>query len=135
MANNNTKVKAKQGENELAVESTTTDAPILPVEQMIRLKAEFPERASWVFDHTDAEAVYRREETKRLNTMEFVYRMTALGFALVVSVMGIGGSIYLAVHDHEKAALGLGGATLVALVGTFVAARFAPNNRPTRPRV
>lgn len=134
MANNNTKVKAKQGENELAVESTTTDAPILPVEQMIRLKAEFPERALWVFDHTDAEATYRREETRRLNTMEFVYKMTALVFAMVVALAGLGGSIYLALHDHDKAAGVVGGATLVTIVGTFVAARFAPRERP-RQRV
>jgi hypothetical protein len=48
MAGKQTRLHARQGE--VAVSHTTTDAPLLPVEQIERLKQIAPGRVDWVFD-------------------------------------------------------------------------------------
>lgn len=48
--------------------STTTDAPLLPIEQIERLAQVVPSRVEWVFDQTQIESEGRRAETKRINT-------------------------------------------------------------------
>lgn len=119
---NHTRVQAKKT-GDIDVSSTTTDAPILPIEQLAKLQEIAPNRVDWVFDHTDEESKYRRAETRRLNTMIFVERVGTLLFALLVAVMCLGASVYLAMHDKELVASIIGGTTVVGLVAAFIAGR------------
>ena len=121
MANSHTKMQARRGQ--VDVSSTTTDSPILPIEQIERLQEIAPHRVEWVFDQTQIESHSRRTETKRINTMLFVERMAGLVFALLVSLLGIGAAVYLALEGKEITASIIGGGTLVGLVTAFVAGR------------
>lgn len=121
MANSHTKMQARRGQ--VDVSSTTTDSPILPIEQIERLREIAPHRVEWVFDQTQIESNSRRTETKRINTMLFVERMAGLIFALLVSLLGIGAAVYLALQGKEITASIIGGGTLVGLVAAFIAGR------------
>jgi len=121
MANKQTRMHARPGE--VAVSQTTTDAPLLPVEQIERLQRIAPHRVDWVFDQTQLESESRRSELRRVNTMVFIERMAGLVFALVIAVLGLGIAAYLALHDKEITASVIGGATLVGLVATFIGGR------------
>jgi uncharacterized membrane protein len=124
MANRHTQASARSPKGaEVAVSETTTDAPLLPIEQLARLKEIAPEKLEWMFQKTSEEIAFRHKETRRINTMTFVDRLAGLVFALVIAGAGIGGAIYLAIHDKSLVASVIGGATLVALVTAFIAAR------------
>ena len=114
---------AKANKDGLTLSSTTTDSPLLPIEQIARLKELVPDRVDWVFDQTEIESKGRRDENKRINTMMFAERMAGLVFALLVAVIGLGAAVYLAMHDHDVTASILGGGTLVGIVTAFVAGR------------
>lgn len=121
MASRHTRVSAKG--NEVAVSSTTTDSPILPIEQIERLKALAPERVDWVFEQTELESNHRRSENKRVNTLVFVERLLGLLFALGIALAGLSSAVYLALHGHEITASVIGGATLASMVASFIARR------------
>ncbi len=114
---------AKANKDGLTLSSTTTDSPLLPIEQIARLKELVPDRVDWVFDQTEIESKGRRDENKRINTMMFAERMAGLVFALLVAVIGLGAAVYLAMHDHDVTASILGGGTLVGIVTAFLAGR------------
>jgi hypothetical protein len=118
MASKHTHLRARQGE--VAVSQTTTDAPLLPVEQIERLQQILPHRVEWVFEQTQVESEHRRMELRRVNTMIFIERMAGLFFALVVAVLGLGVAAYLAIQGKELTASIIGGATLVGLVASFI---------------
>lgn len=113
-----TQVRANR--NEVAVSHTTTDSPLLPVEQIERLKEIAPDRVNWVFEQTQIESESRRAENKRINTMVFAERIAGLVFALLIALVGIGASVYLAMNNHELTASVIGGTTLVGLVTAFI---------------
>jgi hypothetical protein len=121
----NRHTSAKASRDGVTLSSTTTDAPLLPIEQIARLKDLAPDRVDWVFQQTELESMGRRSEVRRINTMTFIERMAGLVFALLVSMMGLGASIYLAMNGHEVTASIVGGGTLVGLVTAFVAGRKA----------
>lgn len=55
--------------------------------------------------------------------MMFAERMAGLVFALLIAVVGLGASVYLAMNGHDVTASILGGGTLVGIVTAFVAGR------------
>lgn len=109
--------------------STTTDSPLLPIEQIERLQQLVPNRVEWVFDQTQIESESRRTEMKRINTMVFIERMAGLVFALVIAIIGLGAAVYLAMNHHETTASIIGGATLVGLVAAFIAGKKSDNKK------
>lgn len=123
----NRHTSAKAGRDGVTVSSTTTDSPLLPIEQISRLKELAPERVDWVFVQTEHESSARRDENKRINTMMFIERMAGLIFALLIAVAGLGASVYLAMNNHEVTASVIGGGTLVGLVAAFIAGRKSPS--------
>ncbi|RMW96028.1 hypothetical protein EBQ26_10500 [Allofranklinella schreckenbergeri] len=124
MSNRQTHARARSSRgDELALSETTTDAPLLPIEQLARLKEIAPEKVQWLFDKTSEEIVFRHAETRRVNTMTFIDRIAGLVFALLIACAGIGGAIYLAMYDKTVVASIIGGTTLVGLVTAFIAAR------------
>jgi hypothetical protein len=121
MTSRHTNASARSRDAEVTVSQTTTDAPLLPVEQISRIKELAPARVDWIFEQTQAESVFRRGEHRRINTMMFIERIAGLVFALLVAAGGIGSAVYLALHGHDAVAAVLGGTTLVGLVTAFIA--------------
>ena len=119
MASNHTRAQ-KNKSGDLLVQSTTTDAPLLPVEQIAQLKQIDPGRVDWVFDQTQIESKFRRDETKRIHTFTFIERICSLVFALFIAIIGLGASVYCAINSKEFVASVLGGTTLIGLVTAFI---------------
>jgi uncharacterized membrane protein len=123
MANNHTKIHANKRNGELTASSTTTDAPLLPIQQIAQLKEIMPSRLDWVFEQTEKESEHRRTETKRVNTLIFVERFSGQVFALLFAICGLAASVYLAVQGKEITASVIGGGTLVGIVAAFISGR------------
>lgn len=123
MAGRQTSARARTKDGEVQVHQTTTDSPLLPIEQISRLKDLAPDRVDWIFQQTEIESDFRRAENKRINTMTFCERLAGLIFALLVALLGLGVSAYLAMNDKDVVAGIIGGATLVGLVTAFIAGR------------
>lgn len=116
MTNRQTSAHAKGSDgSELALQSTQSDAPILPIGSLERLHAFRPDRVDWVFEQTEAEAVNRRAEQQRVNTFEFIERILGMIFAVGIGLAGILGGIYAAIRGHEW----LGGIVSTAAIGTL----------------
>lgn len=122
----NRHTSAKANKDGLTLSSTTTDSPILPIEQIARLKELVPERVDWVFTQTEMESKSRRAENRRINSMMFAERMAGLVFALLIACSGLGAAVYLAMNGHDVTASIIGGGTLVGLVTAFIAGRNPP---------
>lgn len=84
------------GRGSFAVEHHETDSPIIPVAQLERLNAFKPEAVDFVIRQTEAEALFRRGETKRVNTLIFIERMCGQFGAILVAGGAIAGAIYAA---------------------------------------
>jgi uncharacterized membrane protein len=121
MGGRHTRLRA--GNGQVDVSQTTTDSPLLPVEQIAQLQQIAPSRVDWVFEQTQIESAARRSETKRINTMVFAERILGLVFALLIAVAGLGVATYLAMNSHDWVAGVIGGATLVGLVTAFIAGK------------
>lgn len=121
MAGKHTHLRANR--TEVAVSHTTTDSPLLPIDQIERLREIAPDRVNWVFEQTQIESETRRSENQRINTMIFVERIAGLVFALIIALVGLGAATYLAMNGHEVTASVIGGTTLVGLVTAFVAGK------------
>ncbi len=121
MVSSHTKASSKGDGREVTLSTTTTDAPILPIEQIERLQQVAPNRVEWVFEQTTTESEYRRTESKRVHTLVFTEKIIGLCFALIVAIVGLGSAVYCAQLGREVAASVLGGTTLVGMVATFIA--------------
>ena len=87
------------------MQTSTTDAPLLPIAQLIQLKQIAPERLAWVFEETTKEAEFRRRELRRINTLVFCKHLSSLGAGLLAVAGGIGASLYCAsIHESLTAA-------------------------------
>ena len=106
--------------NQIALSHTTTDAPLLPIDQLERLRAIAPERVDWVFEQTQLESEFRRTEARRINSFVFIERILGLIFALLIALLGLSIAAYLALQDKTVVASVIGGTTLVGLVATFI---------------
>lgn len=121
MAGKHTRLSA--GNGRVDVSQTTTDSPLLPVEQIAQLQQIDPSRVDWVFEQTQIESSERRREVRRINTMVFIERISGLVFALLIAIAGLGTSAYLAMNSHDAVAAVIGGTTLVGLVTAFIAGK------------
>jgi hypothetical protein len=58
--------------SELVVHDSQTDAPIIPIGALERLHEIRPDKVDWVFEQSAMEAQARRNEQRRVNTLEFL---------------------------------------------------------------
>jgi len=106
--------------SQLTVSQHETDAPILPMAQLVQLKEHFPERVNWVFDESSKEGDFRRAETKRVNTFVFAERFGGMLAGLAIGLAALYASFMLAMAGHDWVAGIIGGTTVVGLVSAFV---------------
>jgi hypothetical protein len=116
-----THVKAQnQNGNSLQLTQHETDSPVLPVAQLEQLHAFRPDLVDWVKDQTEQEAVSRRERRNRVDMFILIERLSGLVAGLLISCVGIGAAVYLALNGQPTVASVIGGGTLVGLVAVLV---------------
>ena len=120
MSNRHTTVKTRGGGKELALSQTTTDSPIIPVEQLERLHAFRPDKVDWIFNQTELEALARREGRRQINRYVFIERIVGQVFGLLIGLFGLGAALYAGLHGATTVGVILAGGTLVALVSVFI---------------
>lgn len=131
-----TTAQLRNKDSHLTLSQHETDAPILPMAQLEQLKALHPERVDWVFQESSKEGDFRRSETKRVNTFVFAERLAGIVAGLIIGVVALGVSAYLALEGHDVVAGIIGGTTVVGLVGAFVVGKVSGAKKPptnTRP--
>lgn len=83
-ASKNTQLRVKDGDTEYHLGQQLTDAPLMPVAQLEQLHNFRPDRVDFVFDQTQFEAEFRREETKKNNQRAFYD--VVIGHSVIFSV-------------------------------------------------
>ena len=69
MANRQVSAQARSENGaQIAVQSTHTDAPIIPIDSIERLHVIRPEKVDWIFEQAEKEAEVRRREQQRVNS-------------------------------------------------------------------
>ena len=118
MTNRHTSAQGRDSDGaEFALQSTQSDAPIIPIGSIERLHAIRPDRVDWVFEQTTQEADTRRREQHRVNTFEFVERILGMLCAVAIGAAGILGGLYAALQGHDW----LGGIVATIAIGTLAA--------------
>ena len=116
-----TQVKAQNHNgNSLQLTQHETDSPVLPVAQLEQLQAFRPDLVDWVRDQTENEAVARRTRQSRVDFFIFVERIAGLVAGTLISCLGMGAAIFLALNGQPAIAGVIGGGTLVGLVTVLV---------------
>jgi hypothetical protein len=124
-----THVKAQnQNGNSLQLTQHETDSPVLPVAQLEQLHAFRPDLVDWVKDQTEQEAISRRERRNRVDMFILIERLSGLVAGLLISCVGIGAAVYLALSGQPAVASVIGGGTLVGLVAVLVQGKKAPKS-------
>ncbi|RDU95718.1 hypothetical protein [Trinickia dinghuensis] len=115
-----TTAHVKEKDRSLTLSHHESDAPLLPMAQIERLKEILPEKVDWVFDQAADEGRFRRTETKRVNTLVGIERIGSMLVGLIIGCFALTLSAYLAMREHDWVAGVIGGITVVGLVSAFV---------------
>lgn len=115
-----TTAQLRNKDSHITVSQHETDAPILPIAQIERLKEIHPARVDWVFEETTKEGDFRRKEVSRINKMVFVERLMSQVAGLVIGVSALYVSYLLAMGGHDWVAGIVGGTTVIGLVSAFL---------------
>lgn len=115
-----TTVQMRDKDRQLTASAHETDAPILPIAQLEKLREIAPDRVDWVFEETAKEGNYRRSETVRVNTLVFAERLLGIVSGLFIGCAALYSSYHLAMAGHDGVAGVIGGTTVVGLVSAFV---------------
>lgn len=119
MASKNTQVRARGATgDEVQVSHSQTDSPIIDVASLEKLQSFRPDIVDFVIEQTKAEAEYRRQENKRINTFTFIEHMGGIVLAGMVCMVGVFGSVYAANQGHERLAI----AIALSCIGTLAVA-------------
>lgn len=129
MGNRSRTASLKKQDSELSVSEHETDAPILPVAQLERLQTFRPDKVDWYFRETERESQFRRDETKRVNTLIFRERLLGQCFALVIGVGGIVGGAWVALHGHPTAGSAIAVAAICTLAVVFLTGKNTGNGQ------
>lgn len=133
-ASNHTNLQASgpQGQ-QLSVQHTSTDSPILPAANLLQLQQIDPTLVQWVVKQTEIEADHRRSENSRVNTYIFVERISGVVAGAGVAVLGFLVGAYLVVNGHEWAGVALCGTTLATIVAVLVTKRHSSQTDGAQP--
>lgn len=115
-----TTAQLRDKDRQLTVAHHDSDAPILPMAQIERLKQICPERVPWVFDETTKEGNFRRSETSKINWLVFIERVAGIVSGFGIGCAALYASYLLAMAGHDWVAGIIGGTTVVGLVSAFL---------------
>lgn len=106
-----------------AARAGAADSPILPVDQLDALRKIKPDAVDWVIAQTQAEAEHRRAELVRVNNLIFVEHLFAQAAALLIGLAGVGGGVWLAMHEQPWVGFAIAAAVMAALAVMQLGAR------------
>lgn len=115
-----TTAQVRDKDRHLTVSQHDTDAPVLPIAQLEKLKDIYPERIDWVFEETTKEGNFRRSEIVRVNTFTFIERILGMFSGLAIGLAALYVAYLLAMANHDVVAGIVGGTTVVGLVSAFL---------------
>jgi hypothetical protein len=115
-----TTAQVRDKDRHLTLSQHDTDAPVLPITQLEKLKEIYPERMDWVFNETTKEGDFRRQEIIRVNTFTFTERILGMIAGLAIGLAALYTSYSLAMAGHDWVAGIIGGTTVVGLVSAFL---------------
>jgi hypothetical protein len=125
---NHTVLQAENKEGEhLSVQHTSTDSPILPAANMRELQEIDSKLVPFVIEQTSLEADFRRTETKRVNTLVFIERISGVVFGALIALFVEGLGSYLILRGHDWAGAIICGSALASIVGIFVTKKMTDN--------
>jgi hypothetical protein len=121
---------------QLSLQHTSTDSPILPAANLEHLQRIDPNLVDFVVEQTQKEAEFRRSENKRTNTFIFLERISGVLLGAAVAIVGIVTSGFLVLNGHDWAGIALGGGTLATIVSVIVTKTNQANiNTSSKPPV
>jgi hypothetical protein len=126
---NHTVVQAgnKEGEH-LSVQHTSTDSPLLPAANIRELQSIDPTLVPFVIEQTALEANFRRDESKRVNTLVFIERISGVVFGAIIAIVVFTFGFYAIMHGHDWPGVALCGGALASIVGIFVTKKVTEKN-------
>lgn len=119
MSNRQRNTRVTDGKNEILVQDTHTDSPLIPVAHFERIHAFRPDLVDWVVSETTKEAEHRRNEHSYIN--KSVTRTNLIGqlMAFTIGITAIIGGLYATMNGHSEA-LWLSGTAITALAVAFL---------------
>jgi uncharacterized membrane protein len=120
VANRQTHVDSRRGDDHVAITQNETDAPLIPVAQIERLHSFAPERVQWIFDQTEREADSRRARLIQVDKMVFAERMIGQLAAVVVCGAALVAAYLLGMAGKEIASAAIGTTAVVGLASAFL---------------
>ncbi|WP_139143587.1 MULTISPECIES: hypothetical protein [unclassified Janthinobacterium] len=134
MSNRHTNLQSVDSDGKsVSLNHTSTDSPILPAAQLAQLKEIDPKLVQWVVDQTEIEAASRRSQEKRIDWFIFAERMSGVLMGGAVALGGMAIAAYVIVQGHDWAGVGIGGATLAAIVTAIVARGHMTKSKESAP--
>ena len=131
--NNHTNVEAhNERGHRINFQHTSTDSPILPAENLSRLKEIDPALVMWVVEQTEKEATHRRKEESKINIFILIERLSGVIAATAVAIFGLALGGYLIMHNHDTAGVLISGTGLGTIVSVLVARRV--KDKPDPPK-
>lgn len=121
MGNQQTVLQAgnKDGEH-LSVQHTQTDSPILPAANLRELQSIDPNLVPFIIEQTALEANFRRSESKRVNTLVFIERISGVVFGALIAIVVFTFGFVLISRGHDWAGVAICGGALASILGIFV---------------
>jgi len=123
MGSRQTNLKANRQNGDVTVQHNETDVPLIPIDQLEKLSRFKPDAVDWVLSQTQIEGEFRRDETKRVNTLTFIERVLGQVFALVIGAGGVLAGSYVAVNGQPTAGMSIAGAAIGSLAVAFLIGR------------
>ena len=118
--------------DELTFQSHDSDSPILPVGQLLQLQNFRPDLVDFVVAQTEAEALHRRANDKRIGIFIFIERVLGQVVGLLLAALGIGGGIYAGVNEMEGLSIAIVSFTIGSL-GVAAVTRQLVQNKVIHP--
>lgn len=121
MANHHTNLQSTNSEgNQVSVQHTSTDSPILPAANLEQLKLIDPSLIPFVVEQTKLEAAARRKSNSQVNLYIFIEKISGVivGGLVAIIVFLIGG--YLVLQGHDAAGVGICGTALGTIIAVLV---------------
>lgn len=114
-------VGARNGKgDEVQVHHQESDSPIVYSNELEKLHSFRPDLVDWVVKMTTEEALERRKQTNRTNKFIFVERILGQLFAGVISLCGILGGGYIALHGQPTAGAAIASITIGTLAVAYL---------------
>ncbi len=112
---------AKSGDKFMAaVQEQHSDAPLLPVKDIVALKDACPDAVQLILDETRKEAEFRRRVTEKEQGKYYFQRGMGQVFALIIGLAGVAGGVYCVSLDHPQAGGTIASIAIASLALAFL---------------